>query len=333
MDCNKHSGQREEHRVKDAIHGRALFTLEVLGVTVLGTCHLPYEQTFAAQAKPGNTNGAGILFLSGFMAPRAGIGDSTVYWADSFAKCGYMCFRVDLPGSCDSGGDAPTELMNFINSGSYEAMAVEVMKQITARYKLSKVIVLGHCSGAVTALFAAPACKDCRGLILLEPYFHLPPQAPTKTRGALSHWAASNRLGGALSNLFDLLKDMHLRLRRNKLPNNANFSLIQRWKTLASAGLPILVLKAPGPKAASTKPRLGEFDYLAHVVRLGGGRGRVDVKVIEGAAHSFADDAGRLAVRQHAETWLNENFSQAAEETPFLREQSQILSPAVSISR
>jgi pimeloyl-ACP methyl ester carboxylesterase len=208
--------------------------------------------------------------------------------------------------------------MSFINSGGYAAVTVEIMNQIIARYNLSSLIIVAHCSGTVTALFAAATHKDCSGLVLLEPYFHLPPPVATKTREALSDWAASNRLGGVLSNLFDRLKDLRLRLRLriSELPGNANLPLLDCWKSLASAGLPILVLKAPAPKASGSKPRLGEFDYLSHVIGLGGGRSRVDLRVIESAGHSFADRAGRVAVREFTETWLDEYFPVASTATP-----------------
>jgi pimeloyl-ACP methyl ester carboxylesterase len=304
--------------VKNVIRGRELFALHPLGVRVQGTCHLPGDEASGAQARQRDLKGTGILLISGLLSPRAAIGDSAVFWADSFAKLGYTCFRVDLPGSCDSGGDAPPELMSFINSGGYEAVTVEIMKQVVARYNLSSLIIVGHCSGAVTALFAAATHKDCRGLVLLEPYFHLPPPVATKTREALSDWAASNRLGGVLSNLFDRLKDLRLRLSlgSSELPGNANLPLLERWKSVASAGLPILVLKAPAPKASGGKPRLGEFDYLGHVIRLSGSRSRVDLRVIENAGHSFADRAGRVAVREFTETWLGEYFPLARTETP-----------------
>ena len=60
---------------------------------------------------------------------------------------GYTCIRVDLPGSCDSGGDAPAEFMRFIDAGSYEAVTAEIIKQVTVRYNLSSVIIMGHCTG------------------------------------------------------------------------------------------------------------------------------------------------------------------------------------------
>ncbi len=315
-------GFYEECAVKRVVQGRELFTLEVLGVAVQGTCHSPQRQSSFAETTAQKQNRPGILFVSGLLAPRAGIGDALVYWADSLADCGYSCFRVDLPGTCDSGGEPPAELLSFINSGRYEAIAVEIIKQISLRFDLASVLLVGHCSGTVTALFAASSSVHCRGLVLLEPYFHLPPPVPTKTREALSDWAASNRLGGILSNLFDLLKAIRLRLRRTELPGNANFALIKRWKGLASAGLPILVLKVPGAKALGVKPRLGEFDYLEYVLRLGGNHSRVEVKVIEGASHSFADPAGRLAVRRYTESWLNQYFPQPAVDPTLSRDQT-----------
>lgn len=298
--------------MKDVIQGRGLFTLEVLGSTIQGTCHFPAEETSNAQGQLANHKGTGILLVSGLLAPRAGIGDSLVCWADSLAKDGYPCFRFDLPGTCDSTGAAPAELMTFICTGSYEAATVEIIKQIRLRYDLESMILIGHCTGAVTALFAASSCDGCRGLVLLEPFFHLFPPVATKSRAALSDWAARNRLGGILSNIFDRLKELRLRLRRSELPGNANLPLIKRWKSMASAGLPILVLKVPGAKAAGAKPRLGEFDYLTYVAGIGGSRRRVDVKVLEGTTHSFADQTGRTAVLRNTESWLGEYFPQGA---------------------
>jgi alpha-beta hydrolase superfamily lysophospholipase len=310
--------------VKDAIHGRELFTLEAIGTRIQGTCHFPYGQASGAHEKLHHPKGTGILILSGLLAHRTGNGDTSVYWADSFAKLGYTSIRVDLPGSCDSGGDAPAEFMRFIDAGSYEAVTAEIIKQVIVRYNLSSVIIMGHCTGSVTALFAASACQDCSGLVLMEPYFHMLPPVRTQTREAISNWAASNRLGKILSSIFDRLKELRLRLsvRGSELPGNANLPLLKRWKSLASAGVPILVLKAPDPKTSDAKPRPGMFDYMEYVVRLGGSRSRVEVKVIEGAAHSFADRPGRLAVRQYTEAWLSEHFPQPGAGALLLQDQS-----------
>jgi pimeloyl-ACP methyl ester carboxylesterase len=331
MDRNQHS-RREEEAVKDVIQGRELFSLEVLGNTIHGTYHLPQDASSEVHGTVASHKGTGILLISGLLAPRAGVGDSLVYWADSLAKDGYPCFRFDLPGTCDSSGAPPAELMNFINTGSYEAATVEVIKQIRLRYDLESLILIGHCSGAVTAMFAASSCDDCRGLVLLEPYFHLFPPVATKRRAALSDWAASNRLGGILSDIFDRLKELRLRLRRSELPGNANLPLIKRWKSLASAGLPILILKVPAAKAAGAKPRLGEFDYLSFVAGLGGSRRRVDVKVIEGTTHSFADQTGREVVRRYTGSWLGEYFPQATVKRKLPQDHNVPIQPAAALS-
>jgi hypothetical protein len=72
--------------------------------------------------------------------------------------------------------------------------------------------------------------------------------------------------------------------------------------------LPILILKAPARKAIGAKPRAGDFDYLAHVLRIAGSRSRVTVELTEGTDHSFANRLGRKAVRQLVENWLRSNF-------------------------
>jgi pimeloyl-ACP methyl ester carboxylesterase len=318
--------------VKDAIRGRELFSLEVLGNTIQGTCHLPQDASSDVHGAGTSRKSTGILLISGLLAPRAGIGDSLIYWADSLARDGYPCFRFDLPGTCDSSGAPPAELMNFISTGSYEAATVEVIKQLRLRYDLESMILIGHCTGAVTAMFAASACDDCQGLVLLEPFFHIYPPVATKSRAALSDWAAKNRLGGILSDLYDRLKELRLRLRRTELPGNANFPLIKRWKGLASTGLPILILKIPAGKASDGKPRLGEFDYISYVAGIGGSRRRVDIKVIEGSTHSFADRAGRSTVRRYIDCWLGEYFQQATVKRKLPQDHNVSIPPVASLN-
>jgi hypothetical protein len=74
-------------------------------------------------------------------------------------------------------------------------------------------------------------------------------------------------------------------------------------KKVVSSGLPILIFKAPRPPL-----RAGEFDYFAYVISLAARSNQFTVKTIEDTDHSFSNRAGRLAVRQHSETWLGEHF-------------------------
>ena len=78
--------------MKEVFRGRELFALEALGVRVQGTCHLPDDEASGAQARRHDLKGTGILLISGLLSPRAAVGDSAVFWADSFAKRGLHLF-------------------------------------------------------------------------------------------------------------------------------------------------------------------------------------------------------------------------------------------------
>jgi hypothetical protein len=107
-----------------------------------------------------------------------------------------------------------------------------------------------------------------------------------------------------LSNLYDRTRNIRLRFRGNAPPRNANLPLLSRWKEVASTGIPILIIKAPARKAAGTGPRVGEFDYLKHVLNLAGRKSQVVVELIQGTDHSFANRLGRIGVQQSVERWL-----------------------------
>lgn len=290
-----------------AIETRELITVDVGGVCLRGTHHRASDGGSGSLAGLGTTNRVGVLFLNHGFLPRAAPGDSAVYWADRFAQCGYPCFRFDLPGLGDSDGDVPAQMLDFINAGGYAPALSATVKELVERFHLSGIVIMGHCAGSVTALYTAAASKECRGLVLTDPYFFLPRER-TKIREELSRWSSWSRLGAQVSNIYYCLKYIRLLLRRNRPPRNANLALLRCWNQLASAGMPMLVMKAPSLKAQGIKPRLGEFDYLGYLEGLSGRGSRIAIKFIEGTDHSFADGVGRTAIRQHTEQWLNTYF-------------------------
>jgi pimeloyl-ACP methyl ester carboxylesterase len=290
--------------MQQATETRELIEVEVLGHRLRGTFHRPAGL---------GTRGVGeqrtaVLFLNSLALPRAATGDSAIYWAASFAEHGYPAFRFDLQGLGDSDGETSTDLLDFINAGGYAPSAAALAKELTARDGISGVVIAGHCAGSVTAVFAAASCRECNGLILMDPYFHLPVAKRPEVREKLSDWVRRSSVGKMLSNLYDRAKLLRLILRGSTLPGNANVALLGRWKNVAAAGLPILMFKAPGIKATGSKPRLGEFDYIQHVLKLAGRKSRVTVKTVATADHSFANRAGRDAVRREIENWLACNF-------------------------
>jgi pimeloyl-ACP methyl ester carboxylesterase len=295
--------------MNQAIERRELITLDGRGVLLRGTFHRPRGSSSDSEPGASTRNRIGVVFLNSLSLPRAATGDSAVYWAESFADCGYPSFRLDLPGLGDTAGDIPLELLNFINAGGYASIASAKIEELVERFDLSGVILVSHCAGTVSAIYAAAACAGkCKGLVLLDPYFHLPQAMRPKIRQGLSDWALESRIGWVVSSIYDRVRKVLLILRGNAPPQNANFGLLSRWKEVASTGLPILFLKAPARKATGTKPRVGEFDYLKHVLGLAGRNSKVVVELIEGTDHSFANRLGRAAVRRHIEGWLTSYF-------------------------
>ena len=108
----------------------------------------------------------------------------------------------------------------------------------------------------------------------MDPYFHLPLPPRSWLWQKLTGRISRTALGRVISNGYDRFTDLRLYLRRNPMPENTNFPLLRCWKTVAPAGLPILVLKAP-----TTKPRGEEFDYVQYLVEQAGSNSRV---VVEG---------------------------------------------------
>jgi alpha-beta hydrolase superfamily lysophospholipase len=287
--------------MREAIGNRELMTFDCLGVRLRGTHHLPVDRR-------GIQQDVGVLFVNSLTLPRAAAGDSAVDWADALAERGYSSFRIDLPGLGDSEGQASTDLLDSIDAGGFASVTAAAARHLVDRYGLSGMVIFGHCAGSVSALFAGAACPVCKGLILLDPYFHLPQAKRSRVREELSGWARRSGVGRLLSNIYDRARDLRLALRGNLPPGNANTRLLACWKQLAGAGTPILLLQAPGIKAQGSKPRVGEFDYIEYVLKLAGRKSRVSAEFVDGADHSFANCEGRAAVERHVADWLVSHF-------------------------
>ncbi|HEY1903554.1 MAG TPA: alpha/beta fold hydrolase [Terracidiphilus sp.] len=299
--------------MKETTKARELITLDGLEVIIRGTYHKRREGISDSRSNRINPGRVGVVFLSGLAATRAAQGDAAVYWGDSLGECGYECFRLDLPGFGDSEGDPPEDWFQFIDNGGYASIASAKIKELAARFNLSDFVIMGQCGGAVTAIFTAAISRECKGLILMEPYFHFHKTPGPKLRQRVHEWALDSLLGSCLRNIYHFLREFLLKavrffLRRNDPPQNANFRLIHCWKRLTSSGLPVLILQASASAASERKAAAGEFDYLKHVLELAGRESRVTAKVVSGANHPFSNRLGRAAVQQHFQQWLSACF-------------------------
>jgi pimeloyl-ACP methyl ester carboxylesterase len=292
----------------DKLETRELFTLAVDGFLLRGTYHRP------ARTVPGEPRDSkkvvGVLFINPLSTPRTLIGDSAVYWATSIAALGYPAFRVDLPGLGDTYGLLPDDLLTFINEQGYVAVTSAVIRELVRRFDLSGVLIYGHCAGATTAIYVASQCKECKGLIVTDPYFNVANRLTPKLNPGLVDWVRRTKFGEIIRAVYARMREAPKKLRNGALPGNANYALVARWKEVLSNGLPILVLKAPHPEtAASSKLRSGSFDYLATVAAFAVRRDQMIVQTLANTDHSFANQVGRAAVEREVERWLGENFA------------------------
>jgi pimeloyl-ACP methyl ester carboxylesterase len=307
--------------ISDKVGMRELITLGGGGVLLHGTYH---RAAGVAASDPGGTaNKLGVMFLNALSSPRSLIGDSGIYWATHFAEIGYPCFRFDLPGLGDSYGEIPNDLLRFTNEGGYAAIASSKTKELVGSRKLTGVVMFGHCAGATTAIYAASACSnECKGLILMDPYFNLPKAITSSIRPELVNWARRSRVGAILRASYDRVREFRGGMRKDALPANANYNLISRFKQVLSRGLPILVLRAHQPSVlGNSTGKAGNFDYLHYMLSFAQARDQVTIKMIEGTDHSFANRSGRDAVRGYAEAWMAERFSQPPKTPPTFEDQ------------
>jgi pimeloyl-ACP methyl ester carboxylesterase len=296
--------------ISSSLETRELITLGGGGVLLHGTYHKATGKT--ANGAAGSTKNTGVLFLNALSTPRSLIGESGVYWATAFAALGYPSFRFDLPGLGDSYGEIPNDLVKFADEGGWATIASSKVKELVQSRGLSGVVMFGHCSGATTAIYTASRCKDCKGLILMDPYFNLPRSLTPSLNPRLVLWARRSKTGALMRAGYDRIRELREALRKETLPANANLNLISRLKLVVSSGLPILIFKAPKPPVAGgTMLRAGDFDYFDYILSLAVRSNQFTVKTIDETDHSFSNRAGRRAVRQHSEAWLSEYFPEA----------------------
>ncbi|MBW4028848.1 MAG: alpha/beta fold hydrolase [Acidobacteria bacterium] len=313
-----------------AISTRELFTLDASGSAVCGTFHRP-SGYLGDSPQPYSGSSIGLVFINAFSTPRAYIGDAAVCWAECCALRGYPCFRLDLPGLGDSGGATPPELLSFITAGGYAAAASSHAKELVERFQLSGVIFVGHCAGAVTSIFAAGMVNECKGLILMDPYFHSIAGVGSRLRLRFTSWAKQRRLAAPLSMVYAKIRAIQRALRSNGLPANANLPLLARWRQVASRGLPVLTLMSPDWGTSTSKERADLFDYTGHIQAIAGPAGQVTVQRVHGTDHSFTNHAGQRAFLQHAEDWLLHHFPIEPSQHPAGREavSSTLNSPSI----
>src|SRR5262249_49285916 len=102
----------------------------------------------------------------------------TTHQADDLAHAGFHVFRFDMPGLGDSEGHLPDNalaVMRMIQSGGHSMYASELVGSLIEAYHLKRIILAGHCGGAVTAIYTASEshARGVSALIAYEPDFRM----------------------------------------------------------------------------------------------------------------------------------------------------------------
>lgn len=298
---------------------RKVLQFRIRDADLIGTYHVPgngaalYCDHSPVELPPG------ILLLNSGYLPRAARGDLSAQMGDHLAGVGYPVFRFDMPGLGDSGGELPEDLIPFFQSvqnGEHATWAADLATELHRYFGRRRIILAGNCGGAVTAIYAAGlAGQQVSGLILMEPNFaKFAPDTPTTYPGvrqimamrqSMRNWLLASPGSRHFRRMYWRLcwpmQEVFRRMQSSRLPADTNLPLAYRWRRLARAGLPMLILQAgqqtPGPV---------RFDYLRHL--RGHRADRVVSIEIADTTHSFVEGDGKRMVLCHIEQWLRVFF-------------------------
>jgi pimeloyl-ACP methyl ester carboxylesterase len=319
---------------------RKSIEIVVQGLRLRGVVHAP----LAGSRGAAELNEVGVVILHPGFLPRSGQGDFAVALAEAIAEEGVPAVRIDMPGLGDSEGDLPEDSFAFIDitqEGGFAEVAWECVERIQEQLHWRKVIIGGHCGGAITGFFALADRKrnGVAGMFALETMFHMVRSAaPVQTAEAPmggSSWRLrrevfrqemraallNSKFGGSLQKLAQRSREM-LKGKRpvpaanpgaakgggngrpipKQLPVESNFKLLKSVEQVIKSDLPLLFVTADDP----TKP--AECDYVEYLLSRCAGQARHER--LFGTDHGFLSGGGKDRVIACVTKWIGAEFRQ-----------------------
>lgn len=140
---------------------QAISFLNKDGLRLMGIYHTPDKD-------PKNV---GVLFVHSGTQGRLGNTNQYVYYAREFARNGFPCLRFDPNGIGDSEGVVGEidrrDFFGSIQTGRYVEDVYSALDEFK-RAGIDKVVLLGVCGGAISALLAGSYRQDVCGMILMS---------------------------------------------------------------------------------------------------------------------------------------------------------------------
>ena len=84
-----------------------------------------------------------------------------------------------------------------MDNGGYNTIAHRKAAELVKRYHLNGLILVGHCAAATPVVHAAAHLSACKGLIIMDSYFHKSSRARTQLVERLAYLKRFG-LGGVL---------------------------------------------------------------------------------------------------------------------------------------
>jgi pimeloyl-ACP methyl ester carboxylesterase len=307
-----------------------------------GVVHLPEPGTGAG------FEDLGVIVLHPGFLPRSAQADSAVVLADLLARNGLATVRIDLPGLGDSEGDLPEDSFTFIDmvqDGAFAEIARECVERIQSLLGWNRIIIGGHCGGAITAFFALAARKlpAVVGLFALDVIYYVvrPINPPVRSAdGTIVRPATGLRpqalrnefrlallktpIGGPLQRLAQRTREILKRFRFGPRREPATPTAVDAPPAAAPDALPAeanfkllkcidQVLRTGLPVlfvTADDPTRPSDFDYTQYLISHYPGLGCH--KRIGGTDHGFISGDGKTRVSECVAQWIAGAFRKSA---------------------
>jgi len=136
------------------------------GRMLFGIAHVP-------EVSDQKKNRVGINLLNPGIKYRVAPNRLNVKIARELCNQGYYVFRFDPEGIGDSSGELPVgahvaDIWGRIQRGQFVCDTLDANDYFLERYKIEKLVLLGNCGGAITALLSAKEDARVSGLCLID---------------------------------------------------------------------------------------------------------------------------------------------------------------------
>jgi pimeloyl-ACP methyl ester carboxylesterase len=125
---------------------------------------------FAPETKP---LAPAVLYLPGAVLGPTAVHRLGVDLACRLADDGHATCLFDPSGVGESEGDYPAgthqEVSAWVEAGNCVEDTIETIDFLSSRFGLRDFLLVGHCGGALTAVYAAPGQRAIRSLFLISP--------------------------------------------------------------------------------------------------------------------------------------------------------------------